>query len=80
MLRKHVESFAIQAREFADEAARFGRLISQDNGHVKPEVLSVWKEVKRRQELCTAAADELDRHLAGLTGPQLMRSAGHDSP
>jgi hypothetical protein len=71
MWRSLVETYAIRAREFAEEAARLGGPAHYDQAYLSPEVLEQWEEIKRRYKLCGAAGDELDQYIEASAHTQV---------
>ena len=60
MLRKHLQLYAIRAREFSDLTARLGE--HKQNG---PQLLKLITQIKKRQALCISSGENVERYLAG---------------
>jgi hypothetical protein len=52
--------YAIRAREFSDLVARLGQ-----HNTIKPELLRLIREIKKRQALCISSGEIVDRYIAG---------------
>ena len=64
MWRELVEVYAVRAREFSDVVARLGQ--HENRGAEFEELM---EEIRRRQALCRAAGDELERYLEQRAKP-----------
>jgi len=58
LLKSLSEQYARLAREFSDSVALLGR-----HNTVGPEVLKLFKKIKRHRELCGDAEEKLERYL-----------------
>jgi hypothetical protein len=58
MMRSLSEQYARRAREFSDTVALLGH-----HDHIGPEVLKLFKEIKRQRALCGDAEEKLERYL-----------------
>lgn len=58
LLKSLSEKYARRAREFSDSVALLGR-----HNSVGPEVLKLFKKIKRQRELCGDAEEELGRYI-----------------
>jgi len=58
MLKSLSEQYARRAREFSDTVALLGGY-----NHVGPEVLRLFKEIKRQRTLCGDAEERFERYL-----------------
>ena len=58
MLKPLSEQYALQARQFSDAVALLGR-----HDSVGPDVLKLFKKIKRQRELCRAAEQKLEQYL-----------------
>jgi hypothetical protein len=58
LLKSLSEQYARRAREFADAVALLGR-----HNSVGPQVLKLFKEIKRQRELCSDAEEKLERYI-----------------
>jgi hypothetical protein len=58
LLKSLSEQYARRAREFSDSVALLGR-----HNSVGPEVLKLFKEIKRQRSLCGDADEKLQRYL-----------------
>jgi hypothetical protein len=57
-LKSLSEQYARRAREFSDSVALLGR-----HNSVGPEVLKLFKKIKRQREMCGDAEEKLGRHI-----------------
>ena len=74
MWRELTQRYALRAREFSDAVAQLGK-----HAEIGPDFVGLMQEIRRRQALCKAAADELDGFIAqadrintGKTGTRAM--------
>jgi len=58
MLKSLSEQYARRAREFSDTVALLGR-----HNHVGPEVLQLFRQIKRQRALCGDVESKLERYL-----------------
>jgi hypothetical protein len=58
LLKSLSEQYARRAREFSDAVALLGL-----HNSVGPEVLKLFKKIKRKRELCTGAEANLERYI-----------------
>ena len=58
MLKSLSEQYAHRAREFSDSVALLGR-----HNSVGPEVLKLFRKIKRQRGLCGDAEEKLERYL-----------------
>jgi hypothetical protein len=58
LLKSLSEQYARRAREFSDTVALLGR-----HNSVGPEVLKLFKEIKRQRALCGDAEEKLERYM-----------------
>ena len=58
MLKSLLEQYAHRAREFSDSVALLGR-----HNSVGPDVLKLFKKIKRQRELCGDAEEQLERYM-----------------
>ena len=58
LLKSLSEQYARRAREFSDAVALLGR-----HNSVGPEVLKLFKKIKRQRELCGDAEQKLERYM-----------------
>jgi hypothetical protein len=58
VLKSLSEQYARRAREFSDSVALLGR-----HNSVGPEVLKLFKKIKRQRELCGDAEEKLERYI-----------------
>jgi hypothetical protein len=58
LLKSLSEQYASRAREFSDSVALLGR-----HNSVGPEVLKLFKKIKRQRGLCADTEEKLQRYL-----------------
>ena len=58
MLKSLSEEYARRAREFSDTVALLGRY-----NHVGPEVLKLFKKIKRQRALCGDVEEKFERYI-----------------
>jgi len=58
MLKSLSEQYARRAREFSDAVALLGR-----HDSVGPDVLKLFKKIKRQRQLCGYAEEKLERYI-----------------
>jgi hypothetical protein len=58
LLKSLSEQYARQAREFSDVVALLGR-----HNSVGPEVLKLFKKIRRQRELCGSVEEQLERYI-----------------
>lgn len=58
LLKSLSEQYARRAREFSDSVALLGR-----HNSIGPDVLKLFKKIKRQRELCRAAEKKLERYI-----------------
>ena len=74
MSRELLQLYAVQAREFSDTVARLGQ---HEHAEIGRDALTLIEEIKRRQALCSAVGDDLDRYIEQTTDdpqPNCIRS------
>jgi hypothetical protein len=64
MWRELLQLYAVQAREFPDAVARLGQ---HEHVEIGRDALTLREEIKRRQAVCTAVGDDLDRFIEQRT-------------
>ena len=66
MLKSLSEQYARRAREFSDAVALLGR-----HDSVGPDVLKLFKKIKRQRQLCGDAEEKLERYIQQeIDGPR----------
>lgn len=69
LLRSLSEQYARRARQFSDSVALLGSLNS-----LGPEILKLFKKIKRQRELCVDAEEELERCIRqDIEGAEAVR-------
>ena len=58
MLKSLSEQYARRARDFSDSVALLGH-----HNSVGPEILKLFKKIKRQRELCHDAEEKLERYI-----------------
>jgi len=58
LLKSLSEQYARRAREFSDSVALLGR-----HNSIAPEILKLFKKIKRQRELCVDAEEKLERYI-----------------
>lgn len=80
MWRKLVELYSVRAREFAEEAARLGQHAYTEPERITPELLELWREIKKRHNMCDEAGEELARyiesHVEAKAEPRTFNASG----
>jgi hypothetical protein len=75
-LKSLSEQYARRAREFSDSVALLGR-----HDSLGPEILKLFKKIKRQRELCSDAEQKLERYIQqDIEDPEAARlNAKHRS-
>ena len=60
MWRELLQLYAVQARDFSDAVAQLGQ---HEHAEIGRDALTLIEEIKRRQALCNAVGDDLDRYI-----------------